>query len=159
MKLYLLRHGDAPSAAQARVARDFDRPLSPAGRAHARRAADYIRERGARPALILHSPLLRAAQTAEEALAVLKPTQGAESFPPLANELAVEELAEALLRRCGGLAEVLAVGHQPQLGELVALISKAAFSLKPAGVIALEVQAQGPASFLWAVNPEDLQDR
>jgi phosphohistidine phosphatase SixA len=49
----------------------------------------------------------------------------------------------------------MAVGHQPQLGELVALLSRAVFSLKPAGLVALELKDEGPASFLWACNPED----
>jgi phosphohistidine phosphatase len=159
MKLYLLRHGRSPGAAEAGVAKDFDRPLSDAGRADVRKAARHLEERGARPALILHSPLKRAAETAEEAAAVLhQPDQGLEAFTPLANELSADELAKRLMQRCQGLSEVLAVGHQPQLGELVAVLSKAIFILKPAGLVALEVKDDGSAAFLWAVNPEELQN-
>jgi phosphohistidine phosphatase len=156
MRLYLLRHGKAPSAAVAGVAKDFDRPLSDAGRADVRKAARHLAKRGARPALILHSPLKRAAETATEAAAVLKPARGLEPFKPLSNEISAEDLAERLRQRCQGLPEVLAVGHQPQLGELVAVLSKAIFSLMPAGLVALEVRDDGGASFLWAVNPEDI---
>ncbi|MDD5630132.1 MAG: histidine phosphatase family protein [Elusimicrobia bacterium] len=156
MRLYILRHGRSPSAAEAGVAKDFDRPLSDAGRAEVRQAALHLAGRGARPSLILHSPLLRAAQTAQEAAGVLKPSAGPEPFPPLDNRLSAEELAPLLRQRCHGLCEVLAVGHQPQLGELVAVLSQAVFSLKPAGLVALEFQAEEPAAFLWACNPEDL---
>jgi phosphohistidine phosphatase len=158
MMLYILRHGRSPSAAQAGVAKDFDRPLSDAGRAEVRKAARHLGERGARPILILHSPLQRAVETAREAAAVLKPAQGLEVFAPLANELSAEELAGRLRQRCQNLGEVLAVGHQPQLGELVAVLSKAIFSLKPAGLAALGLKDDGSAAFLWAVNPEELPD-
>ncbi|MBI5239970.1 MAG: phosphohistidine phosphatase SixA [Elusimicrobia bacterium] len=156
MKLYILRHGQSPSAAEAKVAKDFDRPLSEQGRRDVRRAARLLAERGAHPDLILHSPLVRAAQTAKEAAAVLKPARGLEAFTPLANELPAEDLAGELRRRSQGLGEVLAVGHQPQLGELVAALSNAVFNLRPAGLVSLELKDSGPASFLWACNPEDL---
>ena len=89
---------------------------------------------------------------------MLMPARGLEAFPPLANEVSAEELAERLQSRGRGLTEVLAVGHQPQLGELVAVLSKALCNLKPAGVVALGLKDDGPASFLWAVNPEELPD-
>ena len=157
MKLYILRHGSSPNAAEAGVARDFDRPLSEQGRTDVRKAALLLAGRGARPDVILHSPLVRAVQTAREAAAALQPPRGTEAFPPLANELSAEELAEKLRRRCQGLAEAMAVGHQPQLSELVAGLSKTLFNFKPAGLVALELKEEGPASFLWAANPEDLR--
>ncbi len=156
MRWYLLRHGHSPSAAAAGVATDFDRPLSDGGREDVRKVARLLAARGARPDLILHSPLQRAAQTALEAAAVLKPAQGLEAFPPLANEAGPEELAAALRDRGRGCSELLIVGHQPQLGELVAVLSKAVFSLRPAGLVALELKDDAPASFLWAANPEEI---
>jgi phosphohistidine phosphatase len=156
MKLYILRHGESPAAADAGVARDFDRPLSEQGRRDARRAARLLAERGAKPELILHSPLVRAAQTAEEAAGVLKPVGGLEAFPPLANALSAEALSQELRRRSQDLGEIMAVGHQPQLGELVESLSQAVFNLRPAGLAVLELKDEGPASFLWACNPEDL---
>ncbi len=158
MRLYLLRHGRSPSAAEAGVAKDFDRPLSDLGRADVRKAARHLGERGARPVLILHSPLQRAFETAREAASAIKPAPELEAFAPLANKLSAEDLAGRLRQRCHDLSEVLAVGHQPQLGELVAVLSQALFNLKPAGLVALELKDDGSASFLWAVNPEELPD-
>jgi phosphohistidine phosphatase len=156
MRWYILRHGHSPSAAEAGVARDYDRPLSEAGREDVRRVATLLAERGARPALVLHSPLKRAAQTAAEAAAILRPAQGLEAFPPLANELGPEELTEALRRRGRDVPELLIVGHQPQVGELVLVLSHAVSSLRPGGVAALEPKDDGSAAFLWACNPEDI---
>ena len=156
MKLYILRHGHSLGTAEAGVAKDFDRPLSEQGRRDVRRAARLLAERGARPELILHSPLKRAVETAQEASAALKPARGMEAFAPLANELSVEELAQELRRRSRGLGEVMAVGHQPQLGELVAALSGAVFNFRPAGLVSLELKDSGPASLLWACNPEDI---
>ena len=156
MRLHLMRHGHAPSAAESGVASDFERPLSPQGREDAGRVARELARRGAKPALILHSPLRRAAQTAAEAAAWLKPPQGLEAFGPLANELSVEELAAALEQRAGGLGEVLAVGHQPQLGELTMLLSRAMFAFRPAAAVLLDIKAGAPAAFLWACSPDEI---
>ena len=156
MKLYLLRHGKSPSAAEAGVATDFDRPLAPDGREDVRKMARLLAERGVRPDLILHSPLKRAVETATEAAGVLKPAQGLETFSPLANELGPEDLAEQLRRRCRDVSEVVAVGHQPQLGELAAYLSRGSCNLRPGGTVALELAAEGPARCLWTCNPEDI---
>jgi len=66
-RLYLMRHGHAPSPSEAGVATEALRPLSEKGRSDARRIAAELVKRGARPALILHSPLARAVQTAQAA--------------------------------------------------------------------------------------------
>lgn len=154
-----MRHGHSPSAAEAGVPGDFERPLSQAGREEAGLMARELARRGARPALILHSPLVRAAQTAREAALWLKPPQGVEAFAPLANELGAEELAVELERRAGGLAEVMAVGHQPQLGELTRHLSRSSFPFRPAGAVTIEVKAGAPAALLWCCNPEELASR
>lgn len=152
MKLYLLRHGHSPSAHEAGVEDDFHRPLSDAGRASVTRTINELSRQGAVPALILHSPLRRAVETAGLAAKLLNPAEGAELFLPLQNELGPPDLLEALRRRCEGLEEVLAVGHQPQLGELAAHLSGRICELRPGGLIALDL---APARLLWACNPEE----
>ena len=153
MKLYLLRHGHAPSASEAGVATDFERPLSELGRADVRRSAERLLERGGRPRLILHSPLLRAVQTAALAKDVLGPAQGAEAFGPLSNAAAAPELFAALQKRLSGVPETLLVGHQPQLGELAAFLANQVLELRPAGLIALEIKPEAGAAVLWTANP------
>lgn len=151
-RLYLMRHGQAPTMTEAGVTQDSLRPLSEQGRKDARQMADELSRRGGAPSLILHSPLLRAAQTAAEMAAVLKPAGGCEIFVPLDNTRPPEEVERALAARAASVDEVLAVGHQPQLGEIAALIGKAIFEMRPATIVALEL-APAPR-VLWAISPE-----
>lgn len=149
-RLYLMRHGHAPSAHEAGVPRDELRPLSARGRADARRSAEEVLRLGGRPALVLHSPLARAVQTAAAVAEVLRPEAGVEPFASLDNTLPPEELLAALEERGAGLAEVLAVGHQPQLGELAALLTRALHDLRPATVLAVELGAA--PRLLWSAD-------
>jgi len=155
MKIYLLRHGHAPALADAGVAYDADRPLSAAGRGAVRRTISLLLERGARPSLILHSPLRRAAESAREAASALKDQVGIESFEPLSNALPAPELYEELAKRAGSLAEIVAVGHQPQLGELAAYLTGQVLELRAGGLIALETLDERKARTLWSSNPQE----
>lgn len=150
-RLYLMRHGHSPSTQEARVPKDALRPLSDKGRADARAIAAEIARRGGKPSLILHSPLTRAVQTAAEAASVLKPAGGAVVFQPLDNTKPAEELARELAERAASVDELLAIGHQPQIGELVALLGGKTFDMTPATVVALEL---GPSPRpLWSASP------
>lgn len=151
-RLYILRHGHSPTPNEAGVSSDFERPLSPAGLKAVKAAAEHLASKGGAPLLILHSPLVRAVQTAAAAAEVLKPASGVEVFQPLKNELAAPQLAEELKRRCSGVAEALAVGHQPQLGELVAFLSGKTAELRPGGLAALDLDG-GTPRLLWSRNP------
>lgn len=148
-RLYLLRHGHSPSVSEAGVRSDEVRPLSERGRADARAAAEDLRRRGGRPSLLLHSPLLRAVQTAQAAAEALG--LAAEPFQPLDNVLSPEEALRELRARAGASGEVLAVGHQPQVGEIAALLTGAALEVRPAGLVAVELEPQ--PRLLWARNP------
>jgi phosphohistidine phosphatase SixA len=47
---------------------------------------------------------------------------------------------------------MLAVGHQPQIGEIAALLGKALLEFRPASIVALEL---GPEPrVLWTASPE-----
>lgn len=152
-RLYLMRHGHSPSVSEAGVSRDALRPLSDKGRADARRMAAVLAKRGAKPGLILHSPLTRAVQTAAEVGGALKPAPPREAFQALDNTKSAEEVAEEIRARAESVDEVLAVGHQPQVGEVAALLGKALFDFRPATVVALEF---GPAPrVLWTASPDE----
>ena len=64
-------------------------------------------------------------------------------------ELLYAELQKEIARAC----ELLAVGHQPQLGELAAYLSGKIFELQPGGIVALEIGDRAPAKSLWSLNP------
>ncbi len=154
-RLYLMRHAHAPTMSEAGVAADALRPLSEQGREDARLLAAELARRGGAPTLILHSPLLRAVQTAAEVAAVLKPGSGAEMFAALDNTRPAEEVRREISARAASVSEVLAVGHQPQIGEVAALIAKRLFEMRPAAIVAIELS---PAPrVLWTLSPEQTQ--
>jgi phosphohistidine phosphatase len=151
-RLYLMRHGHSPSTQEAGVSKDALRPLSDQGREDARRMAAELTRRGGAPILILHSPLLRAVQTAAEMAKVLKPASGVEVFAALDNTRPAEEVERALAARAASVDEVLAVGHQPQVGEIAALLGKTLFEMRPAAIVAIEFYPS--IRILWASSPE-----
>jgi phosphohistidine phosphatase len=151
-RLYLMRHGHSPTPAEAGVKSDALRPLSDRGRLDARRMADEIARRGGRPSLVLHSPLTRAAQTGQVAAAALKIE--ASTFEALDNTLSAEEVLEALKKGAGRADELLAVGHQPQIGELAALLLDEVFEIRPAGLVAVELTPE--PRLLWALNADEI---
>jgi phosphohistidine phosphatase len=147
-----MRHGQSPSTSEAGVKTDAQRPLSEKGRADARRMAEEIVKRGGRPSLVLHSPLLRAAETAKAAAAVLKTEPVV--FIPLDNTLPPDQVLEHLRKRAGAAADVLAVGHQPQIGEIAALLTSELYEIRPAGVVAVELGSS--PRLLWSANADEL---
>ena len=110
MRIGLFRHGVAEEYARS----DFDRRLTPAGRAEVVRVGELLYRAGYRPGCILHSPLVRAVQTA----AVLQ-----ERFPEV-PDTEFESLAygnlDDILRQIAGFSDPMLVGHEPTLGLLVA---------------------------------------
>ena len=148
-----MRHGHAPTPAESGVKTDALRPLSDGGRRDARRVAEELLRRGGRPSLILNSPLVRAAQTAAAAAAALETP--AETFVPLDNTLPPEEALAALQKRAGAAEEVLAIGHQPQLGEIVGLLADVVLEIRPAGLVAFEWAPE--PRLLWWLNADELR--
>lgn len=155
MKLYILRHGRALSAADAGVSTDFDRPLSPQGREDVRKAGAYLRRMEGRPSLLLASPLVRAQQTSSEVSTLLEPRPGLRTYRPLENQMSGMDLFRRLVEDEIEAEEALLVGHQPQLGDLATYLTGKYLTLKPAGLIALETDDRGKGSLLWYANPSD----
>lgn len=130
-----MRHGHALTVREAGVAQDSERPLSPLGEREARAAAEHLSAAGFLPELIISSPFLRAARTAELAAAL---------FPAAARETAAalsEGPVSAILDLIGSLdraERVLVVGHQPLLGAVAGhLAGDGPFDLPPAGFVRL----------------------
>jgi phosphohistidine phosphatase len=151
-RLYLMRHGHSPSTTEAGVATDALRPLSDKGRGDTRRmAAEFARRVGA-PGLILHSPLLRATQTAAEVATIFGPGTSREAFIPLDNTRPANEVERELALRAASIEAVLAIGHQPQIGEIVVRLGKTLVEMPPATIVALELAPI--ARVLWALSPD-----
>src|SRR5215472_3878347 len=118
MELLIVRHAIACERDAKRWPDDGARPLSPRGVMRARRAAAGLKKLAVRPVRVLASPLVRTAQTA----AVLTQYAGwprAIPCPLLVPGGSPQELL-ALLARTRG-RRVAVIGHQPDLGRLIAV--------------------------------------
>jgi phosphohistidine phosphatase len=111
---YLVRHGDAVSAAE-----NPERPLSREGRAAVERVAKGALERHATVSVIYHSGLLRAKETAELLAKHLHPPLGVEQRSGLLPE---DDPSVGKAELDAATAPILLVGHQPYMGRLVALL-------------------------------------
>lgn len=111
MQLYLIRHA---AAADAGERGDAGRPLTPRGRSSFRRVVDGLRALDVRFDLVVHSPLLRAVQTADLCLPLLA------GQTEVSTALA-EPPSEALLEHLDSELDSIAfVGHEPYLSQLCA---------------------------------------
>ncbi len=148
MDLVIVRHAGAFARDPRRWPDDRERPLTPKGALRARRVAAGLGRILEPPQRVLTSPFVRAVETA----AILTAHAGwaqASLCTALAPEVPPEALLEVLRAERG--RRIAIVGHEPQLGRLVAHCLSAAppdaFALKKPGVALLEftgaVQAGG----------------
>jgi phosphohistidine phosphatase len=114
MQFYLVRHGDAVSAVE-----DPRRPLSAAGRADIERLARWALEREVRVAVIYHSGILRAAETAAILAARLGPPAGVKEHSGLLPE---DDPAIAKAELESTEEPIMLVGHLPHMNRLAGLL-------------------------------------
>ncbi len=130
MRLYLVRHAEA-----ARGEPDHLRPLTAPGRDAARALGARLAAEGARPDVVLSSPLLRALETAAELARALG--CAVEADERLAPGATVETVRAAV---AGRGPEVVVVGHQPDCGHVAAELGGGPEpEFPPAGVVVLEL--------------------
>jgi phosphohistidine phosphatase len=117
MELLLWRHAEAAPGMP-----DEARPLTDAGLLHAQQMADWLRTRLPFDLLILSSPAVRARQTAE-----------ALNLPFTVSDALAKHSSATSMRDAAGWPDnarnVMLVGHQPGLGELLVLLLGAATPL------------------------------
>ena len=114
-RIYIVRHAIAEDVSHS--GRDEDRALTAEGRKKMKRAARGLATIGVAPAMLLASPLVRAQQTAEiivEALPQLQ-IETCELLAPAVDERPLTKL----LNGAHAGRDVMLVGHEPDLGELL----------------------------------------
>jgi phosphohistidine phosphatase len=114
MELFLVRHAIAVPPADGMA--DAARPLSDEGRRRFRRVARGLDRLGIRFDRVLHSPWTRAVETADLLARVLVGESAVEMG------LAREPDAELIARLAVQGERVAAVGHEPWMSELLALL-------------------------------------
>ena len=162
MELLIVRHAIACERDAKRWPDDGARPLSARGVMRARRAAAGLKKLAVRPVRVLVSPLVRTQQTA----AILTQYAGwprALSCPLLLPGGSPQALLALLARTRGQRLAV--VGHQPDLGRLIAVClpgsaGSAAFELRKMAVALIAFHGSprtGDGELCWLVPPKLLR--
>ena len=159
MILYVVRHAEAVELGTPGAARDFDRALTPHGRAQARALAAALVRLNCPADAVVASPLVRAHQTAVELLSVWAPGGRVVTCDALAPErYRPAKLSEFLAAVPGD--RVAAVGHMPEIGAYAEwLIGAAAGSVPMAKAAAACIDfegdpAKGAGRLQWLVTPD-----
>lgn len=151
MVLYLFRHGIAglPPPGQG----DAARTLTPEGIAQLERQASALKRAGFYVDRLVSSPLVRARQTAER----LAPALGVspETDPLLKPGCTFDDAAELVARRPQA-AQIMLVGHQPDLGRLVRRLTGSNVRVRTGTMAVIDVQALRPSGglLLGLYDPE-----
>src|SRR3989442_10067301 len=119
MNLYVLRHAEAEERGPG--GDDGARRLTVRGKARTREAAKGLQRLGVKCGIICTSPVARASETAAIVAAAYNNDPSPQVLADLASGVAPAQLVTALtpFTRRGDL---MIVGHEPQLSELVSLL-------------------------------------
>lgn len=154
LRLFFLRHGEAEP--QRGGMDDADRALTQDGRRLLRCQAEALARLEPGIDAVIHSPLLRAEQTASIFARELEPSLGCAPERRLAPGCRMEDL-EAVLDGAGADARrVLLVGHQPDFGWLVGeLCGGAEVEMRTGALARVDFDGRGalPGRLVWLLQP------
>jgi phosphohistidine phosphatase len=155
LKLYFLRHGQAGNR-QEWQGDDSERPLTAEGKTLMKREAAAIRKLALPLDVIITSPLVRAAQTAE----IVAKAQGAAARlitdGRLASGFGPKHLA-AILAEHRGLRGLMLVGHEPDFSETISYLTGGGrVAMKKGALACVEVEdpAAGTGTLVWLIPPK-----
>lgn len=163
MKLVIVRHADAGDAeAFAKTGKpDTLRPLSPKGRKQMKEAAEGLRSLVADCDVIATSPLTRAVQTA--AIVAKSYEDATETTTDTLVPGTHPEEFERWLASQGSAEVVMAVGHEPHLGQLATWLMtgqiESRIEFRKGGACLLEFEddvKHGEATLRWLMGPKEL---
>jgi phosphohistidine phosphatase len=161
MNLYIMRHAEAEDEAES--GGDQARRLTERGRERTRGAAGGLCALGLRFDAILTSPLVRAAETAELVADEYSNNPPPQVLPALSPDISPRQ-AMAALSPFARHESVLAVGHEPQVSKLAALLLASngalAIRFKKGACVALELPnpiEAGAAELRWMLTQRQLR--
>ena len=156
MNLYVMRHAEAVVGSD--TLQDEWRFLTEDGRLAAKKMSSSIAKIGPKPRLTITSPLTRAVQTAEIAAERACRKNVVVASGLLLPGADISDLVTHL-KSCRDAKRVMLVGHEPQLGSLVASLlgrEDETISLKKGACVTLKFDTgtdDKPAGFLWYLVP------
>ena len=141
MKIYLMRHSLAQPVTETAMLDDEERTLTPDGEARAHLMGRALRTLGFKPQTIWCSPLTRAQQTARIVALELGEPFLVDIKPILKPGMSVGVFLDFLRENPSPI--LLAVGHQPDLGDIVSFLLwdlvGARFPVQEGTVIGLDI--------------------
>ena len=166
MNLFILRHGIASDPGEdglPKILADAERPLAARGKQRLWGVTRAMRKMDVTFDAVVSSPLLRARQTAQivtEALELRRKLI-------LTNELAPDGSPKALIEQLNELGprakDILIVGHEPYLSQLMALLvtggTTAVMDLRKGGLAKLEIEKlryARCATLAWLLTPKQM---
>ena len=157
MFLYLMRHSFA--AWPAEQGSDDQRPLTPLGVQRAQAVGAALARRNIiYPEVILHSPFVRARDTAAQVATALALTESVQSVSALQPGFDAKRLRH-LLQAHAHRESVLLVGHMPDMSDVVRTLTGRLALFGEATVACLQIDhpADDPRGvLLWLASAEEL---
>jgi phosphohistidine phosphatase len=149
MKLYFVRHGEAHDLAPS----DHERELTEQGKARVENAANVLKTIGISPSVIYSSPRIRAKQTAEIIARVLGLTV---TFHDDVNFGFDVLHVDAFIQPLASKDEVMFVGHNPDMSQIVHKMTGASVSMKKGGVARIDLISTKArrGELVWLIAPK-----
>jgi len=163
MHIYLLRHGIAAPLGEENHFSDTTRALTPDGITKMREASLGLKELGVTFDLVASSSLVRAKQTAEIVVDVLKIKEPIQEWDELTPDGSIDGLMRQLQKH-QKRASPLLVGHQPFMGLLACFLifgsNKISLDFKKGGICCIqlnEIPPQFAGELVWMLTPKILR--
>ena len=163
MNIYLLRHGIAVEQGTAGHSKDSSRPLTSKGERKLWQIAEAMEALELSFDVILSSPYVRTRQTADIIAEAFNGRGKVELDDELAPSGNTKTLVERLAARKPAPEDVLLVGHEPYLSELISLLVAGdrglSVLMKKGGLCKLEVESLRPsrcATLAWLLTPKQM---
>lgn len=164
MNLFILRHGLAAELGEHGITRDSDRPLTAEGKAKLSKIAAAMQALELSFDLILSSPYVRARETADIVADILhcrKKLEFTDALVPPGNARKLVDLIDHSDKSC---KNVLLVGHEPFLSELISLLVSGgpgvSIQMKKGGLAKVSTDSLHPghcATLEWLLTPRQMQ--
>jgi phosphohistidine phosphatase len=164
MDLYIIRHAIAEQLDKKNDFTDEKRALTNEGRTRMKEGARGLRKLGIELDLILTSPLVRAVETADIVAAAfglsVKDIELTDNLKPGAS---IDNLFADIKKR-GSVESLALVGHQPDLGEIIARVVQGngdlSLTLKKGSACSINVVETVPTirgNLMWLMMPKQLR--
>jgi phosphohistidine phosphatase len=150
MRLYLVRHGKA----EGHTGNDHDRQLTSDGAKRLETEAQVIARLGINPDRIYSSPRVRARQTADIIARVL------DKQVEISEEVNFGFTTESVTKLVNGLpldAEVMFVGHNPSMAQVVHTLTGANVEMKVGSLARIDLHSLPPdlhGYLVWLIAPK-----